>query len=113
MDCAYSCSCGSLSTACQQYFMQEACFYECDHNIGLFRQFRSVGADSVTGNCMDGTGSQNAWQILNLPLKPSLVNGWWAACKNDLFCTAESGSYFDLPSSACVAPVAPAEETIF
>lgn len=56
-------------------------------------------------------GQQNAWQIVNMPLLPSLVNGWFAACKNDLFCVGPSGSYFDLPSDTCVAPTVPGTNT--
>jgi folate receptor len=80
----------------------EACFYECDHNMGKYRKYPT---------CIDAQGDQNGWQINGLPLQATMVNNWWAACKNDLFCTGDSGSYFDLPSLTCVKPVAPANET--
>jgi hypothetical protein len=48
---------------------------------------------------------------MNMPLKPSLVNAWYNACANDLFCTGTSGSYFDLPSSVCTPPATPGGET--
>jgi|APGre2960657444_1045066.scaffolds.fasta_scaffold03284_5 hypothetical protein len=70
----------------------EACFYECDHNIGRYRAFPS---------CVDSTGAQNAWQIANMPLSSTMVNAWYTACANDLFCTGSTGSYFDLPSTVC------------
>ena len=95
-------SCGPLSNACQAYFQAEACFYECDWNIGSFRKFPT---------CVEPTGDQNAWQIVNMPLSSTLVNNWWNACKNDFFCTGASGSYFDLPSLTCVPPSASGAET--
>jgi hypothetical protein len=80
----------------------EACFYECDHNIGEYRLYPT---------CLDSAGEQNGWQIANMPLDRTMVNAWYAACSNDLFCTGDSGSYFDLPSLTCVKPVAPATTT--
>jgi hypothetical protein len=80
----------------------EACFYECDHNIGDYRKYPT---------CIDGDGEQNAWQIENMPLSSTMVDAWFAACSNDLFCTGPSGSYFDLPSLTCVPPTGGALET--
>ena len=30
--------CGKLSQACERFFVQEACLYECDPNIGNYRK---------------------------------------------------------------------------
>jgi hypothetical protein len=80
----------------------EGCFYECDQNLGKYRKYN-------TNACLDGTGQQNGWQISNMPLAASMVNDWWNACRNDLFCTGASGSYFELPTlsnSQCTPPPA-------
>lgn len=80
----------------------EACFYECDHNLGKFRK-------NYNNQCTDADGSQNGWEIKNLPLSSSMVTNWWNACSSDLFCTGASGSYFALPTlgaNACVPPPA-------
>jgi hypothetical protein len=82
----------------------EACFYECDHNIGEYRKYN-------TTSCTDSAGEQNAWQIENMPLSSTMVNDWFDACKDDLFCTGDTGSYFDLPSLTCVPPTGGALET--
>jgi folate receptor len=69
----------------------EACFYECDHNMGKYRKYST---------CLDGQGDQNGWQINGLPLQQTMVNSWWNACKEDVFCTGPSGDYFELPTLA-------------
>jgi hypothetical protein len=76
----------------------EACFYECDHNIGKYRKYPT---------CVDALGEQNAWEIAAMPLSSTQADAWFNACQNDLFCTGASGSYFDLPSVQCEKPVAP------
>ena len=90
--------CGPLSNACQTYFQLEACFYECDHNMGKFRLYNNT-------SCQDPDGTVNMWQISNLPLSATVVDAWWSACRNDLFCTDPSGDYFNLPKDQCVKPV--------
>ena len=97
-------SCGPLSAACQGYLQMEACFYECDHNIGRFRKNKNP-------SCLDPDGSVNQWQIQNLPLSGALADAWFNACKNDLFCTDATGSYFNLPEDKCTPPVPPAVNT--
>ena len=75
----------------------EACFYECDHNMGKYRKYNNSACDP------------NGWEISGLPLAPSLVNAWFNACSSDLFCTAASGSYYELPTlaaDACTPPPA-------
>ena len=73
-----------MSDACQQYFIDEACLYECDEHAGRYRKHE---------NCSDPDG--NHWQIENMPIKASFWDGWYEACKDDLFC---GRGYFDMPT---------------
>lgn len=73
-----------MSDACQQYFIDEACLYECDEHAGRYRMHK---------NCSDPDG--NHWQIENMPIKASFWDGWYEACKDDLFC---GRGYFDMPT---------------
>ncbi len=70
----------------------EACFYECDHNIGRYRKYPT---------CVDANGEQNAWEISGMPLSSVMADAWFTACADDWFCTGDSGSYFDLPTLQC------------
>lgn len=73
--------------------MDEACFYECDHNIGKFRKYPQ---------CFEANGDPNAWQIVNLPIKASYCDAWYNACQNDKFCTdGVTNSYFSVPETVC------------
>jgi len=77
--------CGPLSQACERFFVQEACFYECDANAGFFRKYHpDVGYNASAGH--------NAWQIEGMPIKASYCDAWFEACRNDLFCG--DGDYF-------------------
>ena len=49
--------CGELSPKCQQHFVDEACFYECDHHAGKYRMHEE---------CVDGGGEDNGWQVRQL-----------------------------------------------
>merc|ERR1712129_10645 len=69
--------CGELSQACERFFVQEACFYECDPNVGLYR---------YQGN--------HSWKVYGMPIKASYCDAWFRACRNDYFCASDSGSYF-------------------
>ena len=100
--------CGPLSAACEAFFVQEACFYECDPNVGLFRAF-----PPATYNASDP--NQNEWQIVNMPIKGDYCDAWWTACKNDLFCATSDGSFFgcareaaaEAPQTASASPLSP------
>eukprot|EP01084_Bolivina_argentea_P025658 47730_1 len=69
--------CGPLSAACERFFVQEACFYECDPNVGLWR---------YQGN--------HSWMITNMPIKSGYCDAWYRACANDYFCASDGGSFF-------------------
>ena len=53
-------ACGRVSTACQTFFIQESCLYECDVNAGRFRRHAGDAACADDGN---------TWQLSNFPLK--------------------------------------------
>ena len=76
--------CGELSPACQQYFIDEACLYECDEHAGRYRHHT---------NCSDEDA--NTWQMMGMPIKASFWDSWYEACKDDLFC---GRGYFDMPT---------------
>lgn len=95
--------CGPISQECERFFVQEACFYECDPNAGLYRKWHqaiydprcdkySAGYDEAHTN---KTGcDHNAWQMADMPIKASYCDAWWLACRKDLFCAAAGGDYF-------------------
>jgi len=95
--------CGPLSPECERFFVQEACFYECDPNAGLFRKWNATEYD---GRC-DKSAQQydeahatankcdhNAWQMHKMPIKASYCDAWLTACAKDRFCSASDGDYF-------------------
>jgi folate receptor len=79
--------CGKLSPECERFFVQEACFYECDPNAGLYRKWHpSVYDPSNTAH--------NEWQMFKMPIKASYCDAWFTACRKDKFCASAGGSYF-------------------
>jgi folate receptor len=104
--------CGSLSAGCEKFFIEEACFYECEPAVGLFRKYPRehfsehlhnrdghevhddrCNTDSDTynktfadANCDMGWYGHNHWQIHQMPIKASYCDAFFDACKNDLFC---------------------------
>lgn len=40
--------CGPLSQACERFFIQEGCFYECEVNAGLYRKFTDAQHDACS-----------------------------------------------------------------
>jgi len=90
--------CGALSPACERFFVQEACFYECDPNIGLWRKYW----DQATAGA-----NYNEWEIEGMPIDADYCDAMFRACKNDLFCGVGGGNYF----SCAVVPDAPKTET--
>lgn len=75
--------CGPMSDACQRFFVQEACLYECEPAAGLYRKFDDSQSNEE---------GYNEWQMHKMPIKKSYCNAWYDACKNDYFCG--QGSYF-------------------
>ena len=74
--------CGPMSDACQRFFVQEACLYECDANAGLFRKYTDQSDPDY-----------NEWQLFQMPIKKSYCDAWFDACRNDYFCG--QGSFFE------------------
>jgi len=76
--------CGPMSQACERFFVQEACFYECDPNAGLYRKWNSTSLNH---------SEYNEWQMEGMPIKRSFCNAWYTACYNDYFCG--TGGFFE------------------
>jgi len=85
--------CGPLSQACENYFMLENCFYECDPTAGMYRRYTDaqVAADIAANGSMTWT---NEWEMYQMPIRASFCNAWYAACYDDLFCSAAGGNFF-------------------
>lgn len=106
--------CGPLSQACERFFVQEACFYECDVTAGLYRRFtnaqhaacdgQEVGHYNATLNytcTSDGWGgvAENKWELYRMPIKASFADAWHRACANDYFCGGFDGNFFSCAAS--------------
>jgi len=74
--------CGPMSDACQRFFVQEACLYQCDPNAGKFLKIKDPNAEGYNGR-----------QLHQMPIKRSYCDSWYEACRNDYFCG--SGSFFE------------------
>jgi folate receptor len=107
--------CGSMSPGCEKFFIEEACFYECEPAVGLFRKYPNatllhnrVGHEVhdprcdtysdvydktfADANCNMGWNGHNSWEIHKMPIKKSYCDAFYDACKNDMFCGA--GDFF-------------------
>mmetsp|Transcript_48654 Transcript_48654/g.100605 ORF Transcript_48654/g.100605 Transcript_48654/m.100605 type:complete len:317 (+) Transcript_48654:136-1086(+) len=93
--------CGPLSQECERFFVQEACFYECDPNAGFYRKWKHSVYDARCDKYAAGydeafaTATQcehNAWQMHQMPVKASYWDAMYDACRKDLFCG--DGDYF-------------------
>ena len=91
--------CGKLSESCERFFVQEACFYQCDQSPGFFRMF-----PVQTYNASDP--NQNQWQILNMPIKGDYCDAWFEACRYDNFCSDGGGDFFSCAKAIENEPVA-------
>jgi len=79
--------CGPLSPECERFFVQEACFYECDPNAGLYRKFHAAIYN-------ESNPDHNQWQMHGMPIKASYCDAWFTACRKDKFCASAGGSFF-------------------
>lgn len=96
--------CGPMSQACERFWVQEGCFYECEPANGNYRLcsedditngvVKSYGTnlagEPLTADCSDYGG--NRWQLFEMPIKASYCNEWYTACYNDYFL---GSSYFE------------------
>eukprot|EP00288_Rhodomonas_lens_P016791 CAMPEP_0177705446 /NCGR_PEP_ID=MMETSP0484_2-20121128/8712_1 /TAXON_ID=354590 /ORGANISM="Rhodomonas lens, Strain RHODO" /LENGTH=311 /DNA_ID=CAMNT_0019216873 /DNA_START=296 /DNA_END=1231 /DNA_ORIENTATION=+ len=79
--------CGPLSRACEAFFVQEACFYECEPTAGLYRKYQKHEFDP-------NNPDHNEWQMYGMPIKASYWDAWFAACANEKFCAHDGGDFF-------------------
>jgi len=88
--------CGKLSQQCERFFVQEACFYECDRNVGLFRKY--TPQDIINDPSLEG----EEWVVENMPIQGDYCDAWYDACRFDSMCG--DGDFF---SCARIPPVEP------
>eukprot|EP00730_Choanoeca_flexa_P018567 TRINITY_DN9033_c0_g1_i4.p1 TRINITY_DN9033_c0_g1~~TRINITY_DN9033_c0_g1_i4.p1 ORF type:complete len:306 (+),score=36.32 TRINITY_DN9033_c0_g1_i4:154-1071(+) len=79
--------CGALTPACERFFVQEACFYECEPSAGFFRRFPKPVFDP-------SNETHNAWELYQMPIRADYCNAWFDACRHDRFCASDGGNYF-------------------
>ncbi|XP_078673684.1 uncharacterized protein LOC144912376 isoform X2 [Branchiostoma floridae x Branchiostoma belcheri] len=79
--------CGPLSSACERFFVQEACLYECEPNAGFYRKFPAHIYN-------ESDPSHNAWQLEGMPIRADYCDAFLRACRHDRFCADDSGSYY-------------------
>ncbi|CAJ1381079.1 unnamed protein product [Effrenium voratum] len=103
--------CGPVSQECERFFVQEACFYECDPNVGLYRKYHRgiydprCDAKSKAYSPMYAASrlcSHNTWELHQMPIKASYCDSWYAACHTDYFCAGDSGDFFSCAGAATV-----------
>jgi len=92
--------CGKLSPECERFFVQEACFYECEPNAGLYRKWHPSTYNSSNPD-------HNEWQMFKMPIKASYCDAWFTACRKDKFCASSGGSYF-----SCAAEYKQADDVV-
>lgn len=95
--------CGPMSPQCERFMVQEACFYECDPNAGLFRKWNATHYDAKCDSSAEEYDEayatakdcdHNTWQMHKMPIKASYCDAWLTACANDKFCSADDGDFF-------------------
>ena len=62
--------CGGLTSACEQFFIKEGCFYECDKNLGKWRKRRLLG-----------DGQRQRLGSRGVPIKASYCDAWYTAAR--------------------------------
>uniref|UniRef100_A0A7S0I134 Folate receptor-like domain-containing protein n=1 Tax=Phaeocystis antarctica TaxID=33657 RepID=A0A7S0I134_9EUKA len=115
--------CGPMSQACERFFVEEACMYECEVSMGHYRRFTDeqhtlcanvsglspaggpAAAPGASVTLADGSAytcvkdpwapknAENKWEIHQMPIKASYADAFYRACANDQFC--DSGSFWD------------------
>lgn len=96
--------CGPLSPECERFFVQEACFYECEPSAGFYRKFKKDIYDekcdsyhaSYDKAYQEATCPEqhNEWQMHGMPINAAYCDAWHTACANDNFCASDSGDFF-------------------
>eukprot|EP00656_Telonema_subtile_P037281 TRINITY_DN4146_c0_g1_i1.p1 TRINITY_DN4146_c0_g1~~TRINITY_DN4146_c0_g1_i1.p1 ORF type:complete len:338 (+),score=65.83 TRINITY_DN4146_c0_g1_i1:115-1128(+) len=122
--------CGKLSPACERFFVQEACFYECSPHIGLYRKWGGHACNETAGGCSNTYNAtcdpyspthiagacpaeHNTWEVHKMPIRQGYCDAWMTACAKDLFCAQGGGNFFECARySPTEAPTArPSPET--
>lgn len=85
--------CGTMSQACERFFVQEACLYECDVNAGLYRKCTDAQV-AAAGDDTSDPCAYNTWEMYRMPIKASYCDAWYEACFNDQFCGGSDGNFF-------------------
>jgi folate receptor len=85
--------CGPMSPECSRFFVQEACFYECDVTAGMYRKCSDAQVGAASRD-EDDPCYKNTWEMKGMPIKGSYCDAWYQACRNDYFCSAEDGNFF-------------------
>ncbi|KAJ1455243.1 folate receptor family-domain-containing protein [Pelagophyceae sp. CCMP2097] len=98
--------CGTLSQACERFFVQEQCMYECEVNTAPYRRCTDEQADNGVildaGLDTETDCTDNKWQIWEMPVKASYCDAWFDACRHDSFCGG--GDYFECALLQTEAP---------
>ncbi|GAB5354522.1 hypothetical protein AAMO2058_000125700 [Amorphochlora amoebiformis] len=119
--------CGTLSKACERFFVQEACFYECSPHAGLYRKWGGHACDDNDPGCsttynatcdeysssyIEGAcqNQHNTWQMHQMPIRKDYCDSWFIACANDFFCAESGGSYFGCARTTPYPTPAPAKD---
>mmetsp|Transcript_46580 Transcript_46580/g.93242 ORF Transcript_46580/g.93242 Transcript_46580/m.93242 type:complete len:305 (+) Transcript_46580:113-1027(+) len=97
--------CGPLSPACERFFVQEACFYECEPAAGLYRKFPEHVYDPTDE-------AHNEWQMHGMPIKASFWDDWFAACRDEKFCAHDGGDYFSCAAQYVIADEAAGDNSL-
>ena len=67
--------CGNLSSQCYRFMIQDSCFYECSPNVGPW--------------IVNASSSRRSERFMHVPICASFCDQWFAACQNDLTCSAD------------------------
>ena len=71
--------CGPLSQSCERFFVQEACFYQCDSNVGLWQLYPKAAFNTSEYEYENIELPQyNTWQIHDMPIRGDYCDLWCA-----------------------------------
>eukprot|EP01061_Rhynchopus_euleeides_P030950 TRINITY_DN51300_c0_g1_i1.p1 TRINITY_DN51300_c0_g1~~TRINITY_DN51300_c0_g1_i1.p1 ORF type:complete len:336 (+),score=116.54 TRINITY_DN51300_c0_g1_i1:47-1009(+) len=87
--------CGALSPKCRQYFVLEACLYECEPASAFFQKHpHTPDAKDHPHYYNASNTSHSSWSLWKMPLKASFCDAWLSDCADDSFCSEDGGSFF-------------------
>jgi len=101
-------TCGNRDNLCEQFYVEELCFYECSPNAGLYRRYRESDEHAITSEGQElfdsSDDSHDKWSMFGMPMKASYWDAYYAACKDEYICVGKDES--------CLNFVAPEESGI-